>query len=137
MPTLRSHRRIPADPEAVWAVVGAPERLAEWFPGVRSCEVEGAERIVELASGVHLVEEIVECDPRVRRLRYRITSGGPISDHEATVDVIDEGNGSLVVYTQRAEPPAMALVIGGACEEALDRLAAVVTTGSPGGGAGT
>lgn len=117
----------------MWAIVGAPERLAEWFPGVREVTVEGRERTVELASGVRLVEEIAECDPRLRRLRYRITSGGLISDHEASIDVIEDGGGSLVVYTQRAEPPAMAMIIGGACEEALERLAAVVSSVPAGG----
>lgn len=35
--SVRREARIDAGADGVWAVVGDPTRLAEWFPGVASC----------------------------------------------------------------------------------------------------
>jgi hypothetical protein len=35
-------------------VVGDPTRLAEWFPGVVSCTVDGTTRVVTTGSGLPL-----------------------------------------------------------------------------------
>ena len=67
-------------------------------------------------------EEIVTNDPIQRRFQYRITA--PIVHHHlGTIDVIDLGDGSsLVVYATDCEPDALALIIGGACGNALHEL---------------
>ena len=39
MPTVRARRTLQADPAAVWALVGDPRRLADWWP--RVVRVEG------------------------------------------------------------------------------------------------
>jgi len=65
-------------------------------------------RHVEFAVGYSLEEEIVTSDDALRRFQYRIvesnigSSKGPVSnliDHLATVDVIEGGAGSLVIYS--------------------------------------
>ncbi len=43
MPTVRRERAVAAPPEAVWAVVGDPERLPEWWPSVTRVEEAGPE----------------------------------------------------------------------------------------------
>ena len=104
--------RHPAD--HVWATIGDPGTVHEWFPGVVASTVDGSTRTITLASGVSLDEEIVTDDPILRRFQYRITAGF-LRGHLGTIDVIDLGDDScLVVYSTDAEPDVMALVIGGA-----------------------
>lgn len=124
--------------EAVWAVVSDAGRIHEWFPGIVESRMgtddEGTYREVTLASGIPLVERIVTNDPVIRRFQYRIT-GAAFRSHLGTVDVIDLGDGTcLAVYGTDAEPDVMALVIGGATGDALQRLAELVTRGSAGAG---
>ncbi len=117
--------------EAVWAVVGDVGRIHEWFPGIVACEVTTADdgtvvRTVTLGTGLRLDEHVVTNDPLLRRFQYRIV-GGIFREHLGTVDVIElDAEECLVVYGTDAEPPVMALVIGGATGEALAGIERVV-----------
>ena len=53
--------RCPAD--QVWALVGDPVRLPEWWEGVESCTVEGDERTIETRSGLPMPERLLTVDP--------------------------------------------------------------------------
>ncbi len=118
--SVRRQVRIPAPAEEVWALVGDPGRLAEWFPGVEWCRLEEGGRRVTIASGLELFEEIVTLDPLQRRLQYRVVSG-LMSEHLATLDVLDLGNGgSLALYSVDAVPATMALVLAGAGASGLE-----------------
>ena len=110
----------PAD--EVWRVVGRPEILCLWFPGIISSTVEGTTRTITTGAGIPMPEEIITNDALQHRFQYRITS--PIfRSHLATVDVIDIGDGTcMAVYSTDAEPSAMALVISGGTEGALQEL---------------
>jgi hypothetical protein len=120
--SVRREVRIACPPDAVWAVVGDPTRLAEWFPGVVSCTVDGTIRVVTTGGGVPIPEDLLTIDPLQRRFQYRIT-GGLVREHLSTIDVIDLGDGtSLVVYAVDADPSTMALVIGGAAGNAIEHL---------------
>ena len=120
--SVRREVRIAAPADQVWAVVGDPTRLAEWFPGVASCAVDGATRVVTTGSGLPMPEELLTVDRLQRRFQYRI-SAPPFREHLATVDVHDLGDGtSFVVYGTDAEPATMALVLGGAAGNALHHL---------------
>ncbi|HZU80640.1 MAG TPA: SRPBCC family protein [Acidimicrobiales bacterium] len=120
--SVRSEVRLPVPADDVWALVGDPARLAEWFPGIASCTVEGDVRTVMTGSGLPMPERILTVDRLQRRFQYRITV--PVfKEHTSTLDVHDLGDGtSLVVYSVDAEPSIMALVIGGAAGAALDNL---------------
>lgn len=124
--SIRRQVRISAGADEVWAVVGAAERLAEWFPGIAHCSVEGDLRTVTTGSGLTLPERILTCDSIERRFQYRITA--PLfAEHTSTIDVLDLGDGScLAVYSVDAEPSVMALVIGGAGGNALANLKRLV-----------
>jgi hypothetical protein len=115
--------RIGCPADDIWSVVGDPVRLAEWFPGIESCTVEGDQRVIVTGSGLPMPERILTVDATLRRFQYRITS--PLfTEHLGTIDVHDLEDGtSLVVYSTDADPAALALVIGGACRAALARLA--------------
>jgi hypothetical protein len=121
---VRRQVRIARCPEDVWAVVGDPARIAEWFPGIVSATVDGSTRVVVTGSGLPMPEEIVTNDPLQRRFQYRITAP-MIREHLSTLDVLDLGDGtSLVVYSADTNPATMALVIAGAAGNALEHLRA-------------
>jgi uncharacterized protein YndB with AHSA1/START domain len=120
--TVRRQVRIARSPDDVWAIVGAPSRLPEWFPGIVDCTVEGTRRTITTASGIPIPEEILTIDRLQRRFQYRIT-GGLVREHLSTIDVLDLDDGTtLVTYGVDADPSTMALIIGGAAGNALEHL---------------
>ena len=124
--TVRREVRIARSAADVWALVGAPERVHEWFPGIESCTVDGDSRVIVTGSGIPMPEQILTCDPIQRRFQYRITAP-MITEHTSTIDVHDLGDGTcLVVYSCDADPSTMALVIGGASGNALAHLRTLV-----------
>lgn len=119
--------QLAAPADAVWQVVGRPELLHLWFPGITACTVEGDVRTVVTGNGMSIPELIVTNDSLLRRFQYRITST-MFRTHLATVDVLSlesapaGGPQSVVVYATDAEPAVMALVIGGGTLGALHEL---------------
>ena len=111
--------RLGCPPPEAWTLLGAPERVHEWFPGIVSCTVDGLHRVVVTASGIPMPEDLVTVDPTLRRLQYRITAP-MFAEHLSTIDVHDLDDGTcLAVYSVDADPAALALVIGGAARSGL------------------
>ena len=122
MGTVRRHAFVECNADKVWAFVGAPERLHEWFP-ITECRVEGLKRWITLAAGIVFEEDIITHDHSLRRFQYRIVGNPAITSHLGTCDVLDDGHGgSIVVYSTDMEPEALALVIAGAAGEGLHKL---------------
>jgi Polyketide cyclase / dehydrase and lipid transport len=120
--SVRRHVRINCPADEIWAFIGDPARIAEWFPGIESATVDGTTRVIMTGSGLPIPEEIVTHDSVQRRFQYRIT-GGLFKEHLSTLDVIDLGDQtSLVMYAADASPSTMALVIAGAAGNALKNL---------------
>jgi hypothetical protein len=120
--SVRRQVRIACPPDEVWALVGDPARIQEWFPGIESSTVDGTTRVIVTGSGLPMPEEIVTNDPLQRRFQYRITAP-MLREHLSTLDELDIGDGtSLVVYGADADPSTMALVIAGAAGNALEHL---------------
>jgi hypothetical protein len=120
--SVRRQVRIARPAADVWALVGDPARLPEWFPGITDAVVDGTSRVITTGAGLPMPEEIVTLDHLLRRFQYRITA--PLfREHLSTLDVLDLDDGTcLVVYGVDAEPSTMALVIGGAAGNALEHL---------------
>lgn len=141
MGTVRRHIFIDAPAEGVWALVGDPARLNEWFP-ITGCEVsrdDGAvdlpptKRWITLASGLRFEEQIVTLDHDLRRFQYSIINNPIIKSHLGTVDVIADGDSRcLVVYSTDLDPEVMALVIAGAAGEGLQNLKDAFTADNAG-----
>jgi Polyketide cyclase / dehydrase and lipid transport len=109
-------------PEEVWALIGDPARIQDWFPGIASSTVDGTTRVITTGAGFPIPEEIVTNDPVLHRFQYRIT-GPMVREHLSTLDVYDLGDGtSLVSYAADAIPATMALVIAGAAGNALEHV---------------
>ena len=120
--SVRRQVRIARAPDDVWAYIGDPTRLPEWFPGIDAATVDGTMRIITTGSGIPMPEQILTNDPLQRRFQYRITAP-MFREHLSTLDVLDLGDGtSLVVYSADADPATMALVIAGAAGNALEFL---------------
>ena len=120
--SVRHHIRIKRTAADVWALVGDPARLHEWFPGITASTVDGTTRIITTGSGMPMPEEILVNDPGQRRFQYRITVP-MFRHHRGTIDVLDLGDGTcVVVYATEADPRTMALVIAGGTAGALDEL---------------
>ncbi|MDQ1403254.1 MAG: hypothetical protein QOG03_1570 [Actinomycetota bacterium] len=120
--SVRRQVRIACPPDEVWARIGDPSRIQEWFPGIESSTVEGTTRVIVTGSGIPIPEEILTHDPLQRRFQYRITAP-MVREHLSSLDVLDLGDGtSLVVYSADADPSTMALVIAGAAGNALENL---------------
>lgn len=119
----RRHRVIDVSADRAWEVVGRPDVLHHWFPGIESCTVEGSVRTITTGMGLQLAEDLLTNDPLQRRFQYRI-SGGFFREHLASLDVIPlDDHRCLVTYASDAEPATMAIILGGAMEGALAELA--------------
>lgn len=130
MATLRREIRIHRPAADVWRLVGRPELLYLWFPGIVASDVDGDTRIITTGTGIPIPEQIITNDALQRRFQYRITAP-MFTHHLATVDVIDVGDGTcMVVYATDAEPAVMALVIGGGSSGALDELKRQMESGT-------
>jgi carbon monoxide dehydrogenase subunit G len=120
--SVRHHVRVERSAAEVWAMVGDPARVHEWFPGIVASEVDGAQRTITLGTGARMPEEILVHDDVQRRFVYRIT-GPSVQHHRGTIDVLESGLADCtVVYATDADPRTMALIIGGATAGALDEV---------------
>ena len=128
--SVRREVVIGVDADTAWGVVGRPELLHRWFPGIVACEVAGDVRTVTLATGLTLDETILTCDPLQRRFQYRI-AGGFFTEHLASVDVIPLDDATcMVIYASDAAPATMAVVLGGATGGALVELRRLLEAGT-------
>ena len=105
MATVRQHIRIRRSPEDVWKVVSDAGAVASWFPGMATSSLDGDIRACTMTAGVSVREQIVTCDPGLRRFQYRIVEAPmPVDFHLATIDVLDDPDGALVIYGAEIDP---------------------------------
>lgn len=121
MASARAHIRIDRSADDVWALVTDPTGIVDWFPGLTACTFAEGVRHVTTASGIEVDEEVVTNDSDLRRFQYRIVPGVvPVEQHLATVDVIDDGGTTLVVYGVDVAPdplgPGMQQTVAGALD---------------------
>lgn len=104
MATIRHHTHIGRSPDDVWKVVSDAGAISNWFPGIDTSSAEGAVRRCAMGD-VQLTEDIVTVDDELRRFQYRITEGPmPLEFHLGTIDVLPDGDGSLVIYSTEVLP---------------------------------
>lgn len=112
MATLRHHVRIARTPDEVWAVVADAGSISAWFPGIEQSSLADGVRRCSLGNGAELVEDVVTSDDSLRRFQYRITGGAFVPEyHLGTIDVLEDGDGSLVVYSTEVLPDRLKAVM--------------------------
>jgi len=118
----RRQRVVNVSADRAWQVIGSPELLHLWFPGIVDCKVEGTTRTITTGIGLTLVEDILTNDSVQRRFQYRI-AGAVFKEHIASIDVLElTPDTCIVTYASDADPATMAIVLGGAMAGALDEL---------------
>jgi len=66
----------------------------------------------------------------LRRFQYKITGGLPVDHHLGTVDLLEDGPNSLVVYSTEITPDELADVVGPSIEGGVQGLKAHLEGGS-------
>jgi hypothetical protein len=116
------HKEIPLDasPAAVWDVVrdiGAVHtRFAPGF--VVDTVMDGEDRIVTFANGFVAREVIVDIDEARRRLAYSVRSER-ITHHNASFEVLAEGQGSRLIWIADVLPAAAGETVGAMMEDGI------------------
>jgi carbon monoxide dehydrogenase subunit G len=123
MATVRSHVRINRSPDEVWKVVSDSSLLGRWLSGVQGATVDNGVRRVALGGDLEIVEDIVTNDDAMHRFQYAITSSPqPITSHLATIDVLEDGDGALVIYSADLQPDESGPGMGKALERGCQGL---------------
>lgn len=102
------------DPDTAFRRLSVVETIPQWFPGIESAVFDGEFRVLRLSDGGTLRARVVTSDPELRRFQYQFVSGMPvpIEFHLGTLDVIDDGEGALVVYSQQVLPDSLGAIVG-------------------------
>ncbi len=110
--------------EDLWTRVADVGQISDLLDIVHKSSVSGDTRSCTLADGGQLTETIVGIDEEHQRVAYTITdSPFPIEFHAASMQVIDEGNGtSTLVWITDVKPDAMADGLAPMIEVNLDAL---------------
>ena len=124
MASLRSHARIARPADEVWKVVSDAAGISAWVPGIEQATAANGKRSCTLAGGMALEEDVVTVDDELRRFQYRITDGMPVEHHLGTVDVLEDGDGALVVYSTEITPDSLADLMRPAIEGGVQGLKA-------------
>ena len=115
--------KIPVGPQAVWAFVSDPEKVARCLPEVVEVAVKDATRVdtvVQVAVGpvrgkFKMAMELMP-DPARQRIELKVSGGGFGSavDLKAGADAIDAGGGStLLKWSGEAEVRGPVAAVGG------------------------
>ena len=104
---IRIERIFNAPRDRVWKAITDQNGIKEWFPGLSDCTSKDNVRHVTTTQGIEVDEEVVTNDGDLRRFQYRLLPGPvPVEQHLATVDVIEDGDRSLVIYAVDVQPDA-------------------------------
>ena len=120
MASIHKEISLDASPAAVWDVVrdiGAVHtRFAPGF--VVDTVMDGEDRVVTFANGFVAREVIVDIDEARRRLAYSVRSER-ITHHNASFEVLAEGQGSRLVWIADVLPAAAGETVGAMMEDGI------------------
>ena len=125
MASIHQEIVIEAPPERVWDAVrdvGAiHERLAPGFVTDTKVEDGGAARVVTFGNGMVARELIVDCDDAQRRLAWSVV-GGRMTHHNASLQILAEGEGSRAVWIADLLPHELGPAIAGMIAQGLEAM---------------
>lgn len=128
MAEIRTEIVVDRRPDEVWAVVGDPIGLLEFFPHAEG-RMEGEERVASIG-GVEMRERILSRDDEARRYDYELVAAPfEFTSHRAWMQVDPEGAGSRVTWVTTIEPDELEPLFGPAFVDALKQLKAGLEDG--------
>jgi uncharacterized protein YndB with AHSA1/START domain len=105
--TIAARAHASADPQAVWALLEDANRYSDWGPWSESGYVQqpvaaphgpGAVRRLRYRKRRTVtIEPVIEAQPG-RRLVYEVTSGLPVRNYRATVELTPDPNGTDIEW---------------------------------------
>ena len=117
MATARAHVRIARSADEVWKALADPDAIQDWFPAITDSTTTNGRRHIVMADGTEIDEDVVTVDDSLRRFQYRLVPGAvPVEQHLGTVDVIEDGDGTLLVYGVDVQPDALGVPMQQAAE---------------------
>jgi hypothetical protein len=124
MGTIRHHARIDRTADEVWKVVADWGSISDWFPMITESRIQDdGKRILRLGNGAALEEELVTRDHDKRRFQYSIVAGDvTVEYHLATIDVLEDGEGALAIYSVDINPDELAETFDPAVKDAIEGL---------------
>ena len=126
MVTLTHEATFDSDIDSVWAIIGDPAGVPQWFTGVESATVVDGLRTCVLRRGPVVTERIVEIDNVSHRFSYSIVDGFPVTSHLGTVDLVEYGSGCRLLYTTQVTPDSFGDGLGRSIDVALTTLRELV-----------
>lgn len=121
MGTIRHHARIDRPADEVWKHVANWGAVADWFPMITESRIQDdGTRFCRLGNGAGLEEALVTRDHDKRRFQYSIVAGDvPLESHLGTVDVLEDGEGALAIYSVDITPDELAETFDPAVKDAI------------------
>jgi hypothetical protein len=123
MATIREHIRVNRPADDVWKILSNASDMS-WFPTVEASTMPTpSTRSVTFEGGFTVEEEIVTNDDALRRFQYRLVGGAmPVESHLGTLDVLEDGEASIVIYSTDVQPDGFAKPIQQTMSSALGEL---------------
>jgi hypothetical protein len=124
MGTIRHYTRIDRPADEVWKEVANWGSVSDWFPMITESSIQDdGTRFCRLGNGAALEEELVTRDHDKRRFQYSIVAGDvPVDYHLGTVDVLEDGEGALAIYSVNITPDGLAETFDPAVKDAIEGL---------------
>lgn len=107
MAQVRVERPLAYPADALWALIGDFGGLHRWHPQVRQLDLswEGRIRTLHFTDGSRAVERLEARSEEARRYVYTLVDGMlPVVDCRAALEVLDHGEGCLVVWSAEFLP---------------------------------
>jgi len=121
MASIHKEIQIDARPEDVWDAVrdvgNIHQRLCPGF--LTGCRMDGPDaRIVTFFNGMSVKELIVDVNDKTRRVAWSAV-GGRLTHHNASMQILVDGDGATAVWIADLLPDEMAGAISGMIDQGL------------------
>ena len=98
-----------ASPEQVWEVIGPFCAIADWYPGLDSCEEETTDgttrRRLTTADGGQFLERLQDQNDGNMSYSYAIEEGPlPVADYSSTISVTESGGDTVITWESTFAP---------------------------------
>ena len=122
MATIWKELKVDVAADAAWNAIRDFSGAHRLFAGVvTATRMEPGGRVVTFADGSEVREPLVAVDDEHRRLAWTVT-GGPLTHHAASLQVVPDGDGSRIVWITDILPDAAQPAIAGIVEHGAGAL---------------